>query len=97
MPSPANMGFGFYHLVTFQGNLFFSGHAGFPFLMALIFWDKKFWRWFFLIATVAFGVAVLLAHVHYSIDVFAAPFIVYGIYVITAKLFPHDYVLLNGG
>jgi hypothetical protein len=36
---------------------------------------------------------VLLAHVHYSIDVFAAPFIVYGMYVITAKLFPRDYAL----
>ena len=97
VPSVNNMGFGVYHLLTFQGNLFFSGHTGFPFLMALIFWDKKFWRWFFLIATVLFGAAVLLAHVHYSIDVFAAPFIVYGVYVITAKLFPHDYVLLNGG
>jgi len=97
VPSIANTGFGFYHLLTFQGNLFFSGHTGFPFLMALIFWDKKYWRWFFLIATVVFGIAVLLAHVHYSIDVFAAPFIVYGVFVITKDLFPEDYTLLAHG
>jgi membrane-associated phospholipid phosphatase len=35
-----------------------------------------------------FGASVLLAHVHYSIDVFAAPFIVYGVFVIAAKVFP---------
>lgn len=96
-PNVSNLGFGVYHLLTFQGNLFFSGHTAFPFLMALIFWNKTFWRRFFLIATVAFGAAVLLAHVHYSIDVFAAPFIVYGVFVITTKLFPHDYALFKDG
>jgi len=75
VPSAANTGFGFYHLLTFQGNLFFSGHTAFPYLLALIFWDEKFWRRFFIVATIVFGAAVLLAHVHYSIDVFAAPFI----------------------
>jgi hypothetical protein len=93
VPSVVNTGYGFYHLITFQGNLFFSGHTGFPFLLALIFWDDHLWRWIFLAATVVFGAAVLFAHVHYSIDVFAAPFIVYGVFVITAKLFPQDYAL----
>lgn len=95
VPGARNLGFGFYHLITFQGNLFFSGHTGFAFLMALIFWDRKPLRWFFLAATAAFGAAVLLAHVHYSIDVFAAPFVVYGMYVITSKFFPHDYALVD--
>ncbi len=95
IPSGYNTGFGFYHLITFQGNLFFSGHTGFPFLMALIFWGNKILRRFFLGATVVFGASVLLAHVHYSIDVFAAPFIVYGIYAITAKLFPDDLALFT--
>jgi membrane-associated phospholipid phosphatase len=94
-PSPHNNGYGLYHLVTFQGNFFYSGHTAFPFLLALIFWDNKYLRYLFLILTVFFGVSVLLAHVHYSIDVFAAPFIVYGMYVITAKLFPRDYALFN--
>ncbi len=92
-PSAHNDGYGLYHLVTFQGNFFYSGHTAFPFLLALIFWDNKYLRWLFLALTVVFGASVLLAHVHYSIDVFAAPFIVYGMYVMTAKLFPHDYAL----
>jgi len=92
-PGSNNMGYDFYKLTTFQGNLFFSGHTGFPFLIALIFWDNNFLRRSYLILTVAFAAAVLLAHVHYSIDVFAAPFIVYGVFVITAKLFPRDYAL----
>lgn len=92
-PNPHDHGYGLYHLVTFQGNFFYSGHTAFPFLLALIFWDNKYLRYLFLILTVFFGASVLLAHVHYSIDVFAAPFIVYGMYVITAKLFPVDYAL----
>ncbi len=91
--NPTDIGYGFYNLVSFQGNYFFSAHTGFPFLMALIFWNKTFWRRFFLLATVFFGASVLLAHVHYSIDVFAAPFITYGVFVISTKLFPADYAL----
>lgn len=91
LPTSDNAGFGFYHLLTFQGNLFFSGHTAFPFMMALIFWEEKFWRRFFLVATVFFGAIVLLSHVHYSIDVFAAPFIVYGIFRISERFFPGDH------
>jgi len=94
-PSTHNHGFGLYHLVTFQGNFFYSGHTAFPFLLALIFWDNKYLRWLFLALTVIFGASVLLAHVHYSIDVFAAPFIVYGMYAVTKKLFPRDYALFS--
>jgi hypothetical protein len=95
MPDSGDFGFRLYHLTTYPGNFFFSGHTGFPFLMALIFWDNTFWRRFFIAATIAFGISVLLAHVHYSIDVFAAPFIVYGVFVITAKVFPRDYALFD--
>jgi len=92
-PSAHNSGYSLYHLVTFQGNFFYSGHTAFPFLLALIFWDNKYLRYLFLFLTVFFGASVLLAHVHYSIDVFAAPFIVYGMFIITTKFFPHDYAL----
>lgn len=84
---------GLYGLFTFQGNFFFSGHTGLPILMALIFWRDAFWRKFFLFAAILFAASVLLAHVHYSIDVFAAPFITYGIYRIARRLFPKDYEL----
>jgi hypothetical protein len=94
-PGADNFGWSFYDRVTFQGNLFFSGHVGFPFLMALIFWDRAPWRRFFIIASIIFGAAVLFAHVHYSIDVFAAPFMSYGVFAIVAKLFPKDYALLG--
>ncbi|HVM77118.1 MAG TPA: phosphatase PAP2-related protein [Candidatus Paceibacterota bacterium] len=95
-PSPENIGFHFYQLWTYQGNFFFSGHTAFPFLMALIFWDEKIWRRFFLFLSFFFGLTVLLAHVHYSIDVFAAPFITYATFVATARMFHDDYKLLPG-
>ncbi len=94
-PGIHNFGWGFYHDITFQGNFFFSGHVGFPFLMALIFWNRNGWRRFFIVASIFFGAAVLLAHVHYSIDVFAAPFMAYGVFAIAAKVFPEDYALLK--
>jgi len=89
-------GAGFFSAITFDGNFFFSGHTGLPFLMALIFWREKHWRYFFVFVSVFFGMAALLAHVHYSIDVFAAPFITYTIFQIVAHLFPRDYALLAG-
>lgn len=94
-PDPHDLGFRFYSLITFQGNFFYSGHTAFPFLLALIFWDNDWLRRLFLGLTVFFGASVLLAHVHYSIDVFSAPFIIYGIFIITTKLFPRDYALFS--
>lgn len=94
-PDAGELGARFYNLITFQGNFFFSGHTGFPFLMALIFWDRRNIRAIFLVLTVVCGFGVLLAHVHYSIDVFAAPFIVYGLFKITETIFPRDYALME--
>jgi hypothetical protein len=78
---------------TFGGDLFFSGHTGLPFLMALLFWNNKKLRCFFIAASVFFGVIVLLGHLHYSIDVLSAFFITYAISHITRWLFPKDYRL----
>lgn len=66
--------------VLFDGDLFFSGHVGGPFLMLLIFWEQIVLRSICLIATLFFSMTVLIGHIHYSIDVFAAPFIAYGVY-----------------
>lgn len=81
--------------LTFGGDLFFSGHAGLPFLLALIFWNKKSWRYFFLASSIIFAVSVLLGHIHYTIDVASAYFITYGIYHLSQVLFKRDELILN--
>ncbi|MDB4939901.1 MAG: conserved rane protein of unknown function [Candidatus Doudnabacteria bacterium] len=80
---------------SFGGDLFFSGHTGLPFLMALIYWENKKLRITFLISSVLLGAAVLLGHLHYSIDVFAAFFITYSIHEINKHLFVKDLTLLD--
>jgi len=83
--------------ITSGGDLFFSGHAGFPFLMALIFWRDKILRYFFIFISVALGVVALLGHYHYTIDVLSAYFITFGVYHICLKFFKKDYsIFLNG-
>lgn len=57
-------------------DLFFSGHTATLFLLFLLA-DLKSLKLFLLISTVMIGIFVLLQHVHYSIDVFAAPFFAY--------------------
>ncbi len=98
-PGTADPGFGFFSTVytylNFQTGFFFSGHTGLPFLMALIFWQEPRVRVAFLTLSCTFGIAVLLAHVHYSIDVFAAPFMTYSIFVIARYLFKEDYELIQ--
>ena len=80
------------HLFTSGGDLFFSGHTGLPFLLALIFWENKILRNIFISASIIAGTAVLFGHLHYSIDVFAAYFITYTIYHICLKVFAKDHI-----
>jgi len=70
----------------FANDLFFSGHTAIPFLGFLIFKKNKL-RYFFLFGSLLMAATVLLMHVHYSIDVFAAFFITYGIYNLSGKMF----------
>jgi hypothetical protein len=76
--------------ITFGGDLFFSGHTGLPFLIALIFWKDKIIRNIFLFFSLSFAIVVLLAHMHYSIDVLSAWFITYSIYHIALFIFRKD-------
>lgn len=78
-------------------DLFFSGHTGAPFLMALMFWPYPRLRYLFLAWSVFFGTVVLLGHLHYTIDVFSAFFITYGIYHIALWLFPKERALFLAG
>ena len=73
---------GIYQSLNFHNDLFFSGHAAIPFMSFLLFNNEKIGM-FFLFMTVVFSITVLLMHVHYSIDVFAAFFITYAVYVFT--------------
>ncbi len=66
-------------------DLFFSGHTATIFIMYLVAQKKPF-RIFFLVTTIVIGLAVLLQHVHYSVDVIAAPFFGYGAYRIVYLL-----------
>ena len=94
-PDPTGI---FDHIYTglgLEAGFFFSGHTGLPFLMALIFWDERFWRYAYLVISIVFGIAVLFAHVHYSIDVLAAPYMAYGIFKMSQYFFPEDYKLIE--
>jgi hypothetical protein len=88
---------GFMSYFISNDDLFFSAHTGLPFLLALIFWDEKFLRYFFIASSIFFGAIVLLGHYHYSIDVAAAFFITYTIYHIAKKLFPKDLEVFKKG
>ncbi len=80
-------------LQFFGADHFFSGHAGAPFLMALIFCNNKTLRYIFIAWSVFFSIVVLLGHLHYSIDVASAFFITYGIFTISKWLFPREHEL----
>jgi len=81
--------------IVLSGDLFFSGHTGFPFLMALLYWNHRRLRVFFAATAVFFGFIVLLGHLHYSIDVFSAFFITYGIYRLSQKFFKKELALFK--
>ena len=77
-------------IFAFGGDLFFSGHTGAPFLLALIFWDSLRLRTTFIAVSLFFAAIVLVGHVHYSIDVLATFFITYSIYRLAEVLFARD-------
>ena len=57
-------------------DLFFSGHTATLFLFFMVA-NKRILKAIFLSFAVIVGISVLLQHVHYSIDVFSAPFFSY--------------------
>jgi hypothetical protein len=66
-------------------DLFFSGHTSTLVLLALTVPGRA-WCAAFLAASVAVGFSVLVQHVHYTIDVFAAPFFAYASVGLAASL-----------
>ena len=63
--------------------------------MGLIMWEEKFWRYAYLASSIVFGIAVLFAHVHYTIDVLAAPYMAYGIFKMSQYFFADDYKMIE--
>jgi hypothetical protein len=82
--------------VSSGNDLFFSAHTGFPFLLALIFWHNAKLRLFFILCSLTGAVAVILGHLHYSIDVFSAFFITFGVFEMSKKFFAREYAILLG-
>ncbi|MGZ4035889.1 MAG: phosphatase PAP2-related protein [Bacteroidia bacterium] len=66
-------------------DLFFSGHTATLFVFCFVF-RKKALKWVFGIAGGIVGVLVVLQHVHYSIDVIAAPLFAYLSVMIQRKI-----------
>ena len=62
-------------------DLFYSGHTSTQFLMFLCF-TKKTDKILSLISTILIGIFVLVQHIHYSIDVLAAPILTYYVYLL---------------
>lgn len=89
-PSQIAINSDFLSKFSFGADLFFSGHTGLPFLLALIFWREPLLRYIFLTFSLMFAIVVLLAHLHYSIDVLSAFFITYSIFHITLYMFKKD-------
>ncbi len=75
----------FYHGPFITKDLFYSGHTSTQFLMFLCLqrrWEKA----LTLCSTVVIGVLVLVQHVHYTIDVVAAPFGAYLAFYLAKKV-----------
>jgi len=68
-------------------DLFFSGHTSTLFLVSLAVPGRR-TRPFFLACTVVVGLSVLVQHVHYTVDVLAAPFFAYGAWRLAGRLWP---------
>lgn len=81
--------------VSSGNDLFFSAHAGYPFLLAVIFWKVPYLRYFFLVCSLIGSIAVILGHLHYSIDVFSAYFIAFGVVEISKKCFAKEHKMIH--
>ncbi len=82
--------------ITFGGDLFFSGHVANMVMLGLVFWPIKPLRYFFFAMSIIFGISAVLGHYHYTLDVVAAPFFAYGVFVFCKRVFAKDYRLIVG-
>ena len=65
--------------IPLSKDLFFSGHTSTLFLLGLTMQARR-WRTVFFFCTAAVACCVLIQHIHYTVDVFVAPFFAYTSY-----------------
>ncbi len=82
--------FPFYGQQGITKDLFYSGHTGTLFLIYFIV-QKKWEKLLVLICTILIGFLLLIQHIHYTLDVMAAPLFVYGIYVLAKRIVLYPY------
>jgi hypothetical protein len=75
----------FYGTGFITKDLFYSGHTSTQFLFFLCLYRKPF-RWLYLISTIVIAIAVLIQHVHYTMDVAVAPLFAFGCHKMAKKL-----------
>jgi hypothetical protein len=63
---------------TVTKDLFFSGHTGTVSLFIFLLYNQKGWRYLYMAGTLFLGMLLLWQHVHYTVDVLAAPVLAWG-------------------
>jgi hypothetical protein len=79
---------------TLTRDLFFSGHTSTTFLLFLVIPGRGL-RVVYACATLLVGLCVVLQHVHYTVDVVAAPFFAYGAYSIALGICKRRGIVVN--
>ncbi len=74
--------------LTFGGDLFFSGHVAIASVLVYVLWKNVAARIALLLLLVAIIAILIKGHLHYSIDIIAAPFFAYGACNIIRVSFP---------
>ncbi len=70
---------------TLTKDLFFSGHTSFCFMFFLVV-ENKLLKYICLGMAISVAISVLAQHVHYSVDVFCAPFFTYSAFKLVKRI-----------
>lgn len=79
-----------------ERDLFFSGHVATAFMFVLLM-EGRWWRASFLAGTLGVAFCLVWQHVHYTIDVLAAPLVTYVLYRLVMAFHSRQGACLNTG